>query len=78
MPTKYTSSGSFGVSLEALYDRDRTLVPKLVLQCIDCIERFGLATPDLYEDGYANDLNLMWLKGCFGSGESARVIYLTS
>ncbi|OJD21246.1 hypothetical protein ACJ73_07415 [Blastomyces percursus] len=47
----------FGMSLQALFDRDKTAIPKIVYECIQAIELFGLNVEGIYRlSGNANHI----------------------
>ena len=58
----------FGISLEQLFERDGSLVPMVVYQCIEAVDMYGLEVEGIYRLlGTASHVNK--LKAMFDNGE---------
>lgn len=47
---------TFGLSLQALFDRDQSAVPMVVIQCILAVDHFGLETTGIYRQSGTSSL----------------------
>lgn len=67
IPTSSPTKPVFGVGLEALFRRDETAVPMVVLQCIQAVDLFGLRIEGIYRLS-GNASHISQLKGVFNQG----------
>ena len=68
----------FGVSLDELFNRDKTPVPMVVIQCIQAVDIYGLDTEGIYRvAGSQSHVNS--LRNVFDNGISTlKVVILTT
>ncbi len=59
----------FGVSLEKLYERDGAVVPRLVYQCIQAVDLFGLEVEGIYRLN-GDSMHVSELKVQFDTGKN--------
>lgn len=63
------SHRTFGMSLDDLFNRDKTPVPLLVIQCIQAVDHFGLSSEGIYRVS-GNQTHIHQLKHSFDTDAS--------